>query len=263
MSAMWIRGITVLLAAVLLLSGCVRSNDGIREVRTDEAVANRVSAALEYLQMDRPNEARQHLVRALELDNRNARAHNAMALLYRYEQDSEREEEHYRLALRADRDFAPARTNYGTMLLREGRYREAVRELERAADNQAYDRRALAYENLGRAHVRLDQPEEALEAFNRSVRLDRNTVRPYLELALLHHEKGNARTAANYFREFTNRVGGVDNHGPRALWIGIRIAEGNGNRDQRQMLERILQEEFPDSGEFRAWREWREQEGYS
>ncbi len=263
MSGMWIRGVTVLLAAVLLVSGCVRTNDGVREVRTDEAVANRVSAALEYLQMDRPNEARQHLVRALEMDNRNARAHNAMALLYRYEDDAEREEEHYRKALRADRDYAPARTNYGTMLLREGRYREAVRELRRAADNQAYDRRALAYEHLGRAHVQLEQPEEALAAFNRAVRLDRNAVRPYLELARLHHEKGNFRTAANYFGEYTNRVGGVDNQGPRALWIGIRIAEANGNRRERETMERVLEEEFPRSPEFRAWREWREQEGYS
>ena len=250
--------VVVLLA---LLAGCVRTEPGMREVRTEEAVSNRVSAALEYLQMDRPAEARQHLRRALELDNRNARTHNAMALLYRYEEDPEREEEHYRLALRADRDYAPARTNLGTLYMRQGRFEDAIRELERAADNPDYDRRSLAYENLGRAYVELGREEDALHAFNRAVRLDRHTVRPYMELSGLYLRNEDPRRADQYFREYTSRIGGIDNLNARGLWLGIRVADLNNNDTLRRDLEQLLEEEYPDSREFRAWQEWREQQG--
>lgn len=248
----------MLAMALLLLAGCVRTYEGQAEVKVDEAVQNRVAAAMEYLQMGQPREARQHLARALSLDDRSVIAHNAMALLYQFEGDEEREEHHYRRALRSDRNFSPARNNYGTLLYRQGRYREAIRQFQRAADDADYGGRGMAYENMGRCYLSMEQPDDAMSAFNRAVRLNPDARGPFLELAALHQKKGENRVANNYYQQYLARGG---EQTARALWLGIRIAAANGNKDDMASYELALRQRFPESREFREYRQWRGERG--
>lgn len=244
-----------LLAAVLVLAGCVTSGGGQREVRVDEAVQNRIAAGMEYLQMGKPNEARQHISRALELEPRSAAAHNAMALLYRYEGDSEREEFHYRRALRADRSFSVARNNYGILLHQRGDYRQAVQQFEQAANDSSYNSRGLAFENLARSYMALGQRDEAVAAYNRALRLNPNASTILLELGNIHLEEGDLRMARRYLDQY-HRV--IEQPRPAALWLGIRLAAAEGNATRQMELERQLTEEFPNAAETRAWRRWRD-----
>ena len=124
-----------LLIASLLATGCVTVDSGQREVKVDDAVTSRVAAGLQYMQQGNPSEARRHFSRALAHNDDSAVAHNAMALLYKYENDPEREEFHYKKALRADRNFAPALNNYGTMLYSRGAYQDALEKFERSAND--------------------------------------------------------------------------------------------------------------------------------
>lgn len=148
--------------AALALAGCMVASGG-REIKVDEAVQHRVAAGMEYLQLGKPVEARQHLSRAIMLDDHSAAAHNAMALLYKYEGDQQREEFHYRKALRADKGYAPARNNYGILLYLRGDYRGAAREFERVANDSTYSGRGPAFENLGRSYLALGQKAKAME----------------------------------------------------------------------------------------------------
>lgn len=240
---------------LLCLAGCVRTYEqGRPVVKVDEAVQNRVAAAMEYLQLGQPREARQHLARALSLNDESVIAHNAMALLYQYEGDDEREEHHYRQALRSDSRFSPARNNYGTLLFRQGRYEEAIEQFERAANDPDYGGRGLAYENMGRCYIAMGREDDAISAFNRAIRLNSAALRPFLELASLHMKNGNERVADNYYQQYLAR-GGEQN--ARALWLGIRISAATGNEDDMASYELALRQRFPDSREFREYREWR------
>lgn len=249
----------VLLLTLLLFtggfSGCVTTVDGAREVNIDEAVENRVAAGLEYLQLGQPSEARQHLSRAIDLDNRSAAAHNAMALLYRYERDPEREERHYRLALKADRDYAPAQNNLGTLLFNQDKYREALQQFERAAENPRNPSRGIALENVGRTYLALEMREEAMQAFNRAVRVNPQALVSLIELSKMYFDDDNLRAANGYYIEYLERAG---QQSPSSLWLGIRIAAAMDDEDRVASYEMLLRQKFADTAEYRAWRAWRD-----
>ncbi|WP_245932379.1 type IV pilus biogenesis/stability protein PilW [Isoalcanivorax indicus] len=247
--------VPIVLATILFLAGCVTSGTGGHEVRIGEAVQNRIAAGMEYLQMGKPNEARQHFSRALELEPRSPQAHNAMALMYRYEGDSEREEFHYRRALRADRNFSVARNNYGILLHQRGDYRQALRQFERAANDPGYNSRGLAFENMARSHMALGQRDEGIAAYNRALRLNPNASSILLDLGNIHLEDGDVRMARRYLDQYY-RV--IERPRAAAVWLDIRLAAAEGDTNRQMELERQLTEDFPNAAETRAWRSWRD-----
>ncbi|MBM7332667.1 MAG: type IV pilus biogenesis/stability protein PilW [Alcanivorax sp.] len=254
--------LTVALAGLLgLMAGCVTVTEGgdPNEVNVDEAVATRVAAGMKYLQMGNPSEARRHFSRALSLNDNSAQAHNAMALLYNYERDARQEEHHYRKALAADRDYAPALNNYGTLLFSQGRYDEALEKFKRAANDPNYEGRASAFNNMGAAYKALGEMDQAREAYIRSLRLNPGNSQLLLELARLYYQDDRARIGWDYYRDYERRV---RPQSAEALWVGIRLAAALGKRDQQASYELALQNLYPGSREVRLWRAWRDgQEG--
>ena len=245
--------IATVVATVLLLNGCVVARSG-PEIKVHEAVQNRVAAGMEYLQLGKPVEARQHLSRAVDLDDNSALAHNAMALLYKYEGDRGREEHHYRKALRADSSYAPARNNYGILLYQKGDYRGAVREFERVANDPGYSGRGPAFENLGRSYLALGERDKAIENFNRALRLVNDPRASLLELAGIYMDEGRPRAASRYHDQYAAVTNPQTAQG---LWLGIRIAAANGDYDKQSSYELALRQLYPTSSELEAWRTWR------
>ena len=252
---LFIRGFAGLLLAGLLTTGCVTVETGKQEVKIDEAVTSRVAAGLQYLQQGNPAEARRHFSRALELNDDSAIAHNAMALLYKYEQDPELEEYHYKKALSADRKYSPALNNYGTLLFSRGDYKEALDKFDKAANDPSYDGRASAGENMGRCYRELGRDEEAQKAFIKALRLNPRSVVPNLELADLYHSEGNARLAWDYYKQYLQRT---NRQSARSLWLGIQLASARGLKDQQSSYELALENLYRRSPEYREWQTWKQ-----
>lgn len=222
---------------------------------TRKAVERRVSAGLEYLRTGSPSDARRHISSALELDSRSPEAHNAMALLYRYEQDDKRAEEHFRRAVRYGDDYAVGQNNYGAFLFHQQRYREALRQFEAAANNPSYENRSVAFANKGRVLMALGEQDQALEAFAMVRRLDSQSLTPLIEMGWLYFERNDLRQADAAYQEYLRMLEGR-RQSARALWLGIRLASRQGDLDRRSSLELALEQRYPDSTEFVAWRQW-------
>lgn len=244
--------VMLVLVGGLAASGC--AGVPVQDIDKEKAVSVRVTAGTRYLQAGDPVRARHHLSRALELAPDSAEAHNAMALLYRYELDEEHEERHYRKAIRANRRYAPAHNNYGVFLVRQGRYREALKHFSIAAEDTSYDGRALAWENRGHVLLKLDRAAEAKDAFNRALRLNPRAPGALLAQAGIFFAEGDARLADRYFSGYQSLEGTPS---AEALWLGIRIASELGQADRVSSLELALRRLYPDSPEFRAWQKWR------
>ena len=244
------RSAAVLL--VMLLAGCMVLEKQAPP-NADMAVSRRISAGFEYLQMGQPSEARRHISRALELEPRSPAAHNAMALLYRYEGDETRAEDHFRRAIRYDRDFSLARNNYGVMLLSQRRYDKALDQFSIAADDPSYDNRAIAFENKGRALAVMDRPDEALEAFNTSMRLNSEAVEPLLEMAWIYFNREDLKMASRVYSAYEQRAGAQP---ARGLWLGIQLAAHENRADKLASFELALDKLYPGSPEHREWRNW-------
>lgn len=231
----------------------------IRKVEEDpkaqrkKAVDAHLLAGIESLKARDPERARKHINRALELDDDSAEAHNAMALLYRYEGDEKREEAHFRKALRIDGDFSQARNNYAGFLYRKGRYKEAIKQLERATNDTNYEQRALAFLNLGRCYAKTGELDKALEALERSLRLDRMQADAPIELADVLLTQQHYADAAAQLQVFEARARNT----PRSLWIGIRVAAALGHADKVSSYEFQLAKMFRDSPEYREWQKWK------
>lgn len=225
-----------------------------KKIDTQKAVDARVAAGLEYMKVKNPGAAREHLSRALVLNDKSPEAQNAMALLYQYEGDVENEERHYKKAISADKHFAPAHNNYGVLLFGQKRYEDALKQFYDAANNQSYGGRGQALENIGRTYVELKKPTEAKEAFNKALRLAPNLTAPLLELAKLYYKEGDVSLADKYYSSYISRTKAQS---AEALWLGIRIAADTKQNDRISSYELALQKLYPNSPEFRAWTKWK------
>lgn len=245
--------ITIIFAAFFLsLSACVTVSD--KKLDKEKAVANHVAAGLEYMRQNQPANARRHLIKAVEIDDDSAEAHNALALLYRYERDNEREEEQYKKALKADSKFSAARNNYGTFLARQKDYKGAIKQFSLAAESATNDNRGLAYENKGRVLMAMDKKDEAIDAFSKALRLNPRSSSPALELADLYYDRGDLKSADFYYSNYARLV----NPQPaRALWLGIRITTDLKQVDRSSSYELALKNLYPESAEYQAWKKWR------
>ena len=252
---LYLRGFAGLLLAGLLNTGCVTVETGKQDVNIDEAVTSRVAAGFQYLQQGNPAETRRHFSRAIDLDDDSAIAHNAMGLLYKYEQDPEREEYHYKKALSANRKYSPTLNNYGTLLFSRGEFKDALDKFEKAANDPGYDGRASAWENMGRCYRELGRDEEAQQAFIKAIRLNPRAVVPNLELADLYYSEGNARLAWDYYKQYLQRT---NRQTARSLWLGIQLASARGLKDQQSSYELALENLYRRSPEYREWQNWKQ-----
>ena len=90
-----------------------------------EAAENFVQLGLGYLRRGDRKRARTNLLKALEKDDRSGAAHNAMALLFQLEDETELAEEHFEKAMSHEPEMTRYRYNYSVFLLRQNRYEDA------------------------------------------------------------------------------------------------------------------------------------------
>lgn len=224
------------------------------EAQKRKAIATRLQVGIEALRARDPERARRHITRALEIDDTSAEAHNAMGLYYRYEGDDKREEEHYRKAIRYNGDYSQARNNYAVFLYRLGRYKDAIEQLEKAANDTNYDQRQLVFLNLGRSYARVGDNDKAVAALQRSLRLDTTQPDTFLELADVLYAQGKIQDAMAYYNGFT----GLARQTARSLWLGIRIENALGNTGKVASYEFQMEQMFGRTPEFQAWRAWKD-----
>ncbi|HAD64465.1 MAG TPA: type IV pilus biogenesis/stability protein PilW, partial [Alcanivorax sp.] len=166
---------------------------------------------------------------------------------------------HYRKALSADRNYAPALNNYGTLLYTQRRYEEALEKFKRAANDPNYEGRASAFSNMGQSYAALDRPGDAKDAFIRALRLNGRSTHATLQLAKLYHEEGRHQMGWDYYKQYERRIGRQSAEG---LWTGIQLAAALGLQDQQSSYELALQNLYPGTREHKLWQEWRSaQEG--
>ena len=262
-----IERLPALLAAAgltALLGGCA-SNDAEPETVVTlppsaslqpAPLAARIKAQLDlaegYIAVGDASRARPALERALELDARNSTTHDLFGRLYQMQGDAELAERHFRMAVRSDGSNARARNDYGVFLYQQGRYRDAVEQLEWAAEDPDSPSRPVAYENLGLANLKAGDRTGARSAFSRAVMLDRRMQISLLELAELSFGDDEFESAATWYQRYRLVV---PRQSARSLWLGLRLARAAGDVDQEASYALQLKNLFPLSAEYQSYRE--------
>lgn len=248
----YLRSTAFAVLLVLGLTACVTETNSNLAKKKDQQhfLENSVAAALEYLKVGDTKNAFRHLNNGLEADPKSAEVHNAMGLLYRSMRDVENEEKHFKLAIRYDSKLSKARNNYAVFLFQQARYKEALAQLEKAVLEPSYDGRALAFENMGRCYLALNDLEKAEQSFNDALRVDREQPRPYLELAQMYFARGDLKSANQYLQQFAS----LGRQTARSLWLGIRIERVLGDQNALASYELALRNRFANSKEFQEYK---------
>lgn len=202
------RSVPSLLAALLLLEGCVHGANGRassgQPVHSEAAQsAAEFDLALDlWLRRDQPRLALEHALRAIELDEDNAQAHHLVALLYldfcrRDPADCRLQdaESAVRRALEEDEHFRDARNTLGVVLVHQGRYVEAIEVLRPLTQDILYRTPENAWGNLGWAYLRNGQLPQAIDALQRSTAIQPKFCVGHYRLGVAFEQSGQLEPA--------------------------------------------------------------------
>ena len=240
-----------------LLAGCTSSTP---TASTDaaELSGRQLDLGMGYLRIGDYPRAREKLNKALMFDPRSAPVHAAFGLLFQLEGEHELAEEHFRKALRYDADNAQVRNGYGVFLFSMQRYPEAVKQLKKASENPFYVNRPSVFENLGVAHARVGDIEQAEGSFARAIRLNPEQSRALLKLAEIRFDQRNYLASQDLYNRHTR----VSEETPESLWLCIRLADVFDNRDDKAGCVQALESVHPASQEYGKYSQYKQHGKY-
>ena len=187
---------------------------------------------------------------ALIADPAMGAAYNLRGLIYANLGDERLAEESFRRALQLDPRDADAMQNYGWYLCQRKRYPEADALFVQALDVPQYRDGARTYLTQGMCMAAAGRAIEAEQALDRSMALDPNNPRTFVELAELLYRRGEYERSRGLIRRVNEAR---ELASARTLWLAARIESRLGNATAARELGRTLARRFPETPEAGAF----------
>jgi len=238
--------------ALSLLAGCVSGGAGdplaSRQGRAEAGRAY-VQLGLGYLQQGLTEQAKAPLGKALALNNDDADAHAALALVLQAEDEAEIAESHFRKALQVRPGDTRIRNNYGSFLYAQGRFAEAEQMFRLASADTLYPERSRVYENLGLTALKLERRDQAHAYLLKALQLNQRQPKALLEMAELSYENRHYVPARDYYDRFSQ----LSEHDARSLLLGSRLARVFDEQGKLAELGQQLQRLYPGTPEYQQY----------
>lgn len=236
-------------AVVLALSGCVSVNDGSRAPTASpvEAAQFNVSLGMRYMEQGRRDLALEKLNRALEQAPRLADAHFGMAIAQDHWGETRRAHQHFRRAIRLDRNNPGIRNTYGVFLCKNGDLRGAERELLNAARNATYATPEVAWTNAGICAESEPDLAKAERYYREALRVRPGHVDALWHMAKVSFDTGNAMQARAFLQRYLER----EARSAESLWLCYQVEVTLGDEEAGRRCAMGLRSDFADSPEAR------------
>lgn len=131
--------------------------------------------------------ARDHFVKAIELDPDCAEVYNNLGLAYTELGEEEKASEAFQRATELNPEMPAAYSNLGYLLYKQGSYEKAVEIYNEALGRNTQS--SPAYTNLGNAYFKMGKLREAEEAWEKALEIDPGNEKATLYLKQLRAEK--------------------------------------------------------------------------
>ena len=135
------------------------------------------------------------------LNPRDAETHFGLAEAYRRKGLLADCESELREALRIDPSHPEARLALGVTHLHQERWNDAAAEFQRLVDDPTFIRPARALVNLGWAHYKSGDLDQAKKDFERALTVDRQNYTAHLDLGIVLYEQDHLVEAIQHFEE--------------------------------------------------------------
>jgi type IV pilus assembly protein PilF len=234
----------LILASLMLFNSIAHADDN---QSSNEQKRARIHAELgaAYFNRGQYAVALDELREALSADNRYATTYSIMGLVYMELKEEKPAEDSFRRAI----ELAPAdsdiRNNYGWYLCTRKRYDESLVQFNTALGNPLYSTPERAMTNAGICSLQAGKTEQAQAYLESSLKLQPNQAQALSTLGDIYYKQGRnfeARTLVDRF---------IANNQPTAeiLWLGVRVARKQGDKDAEASLALQLRRMFADSPE--------------
>ena len=247
--------ISALCTSAFMLTACQTTSNDVMQKDPEKAAKVRAQMAIEFFKAGDLDATKRALDQALEANPRDSQANMMMGVLLQQEGSKlnvEKADGYFKRAISTDPKNAQARNNYGTYLYQVGRYNDALEQLNIAGSTLGYDQRSKALENAGLIYVKLGDVANAEKTFQQALKANRDSFISMLELSEIFYLNQQTAAATQMYEQFVRAVG-QKNQSARALWIGIRTARANGDKQEMQVLVNQLRALYPESPEYQRY----------
>jgi type IV pilus assembly protein PilF len=200
---------------------------------------------IRYLDLNKLELAKENLLKAIEKDNNNARAHSALAFLYEKINHFDEARQHYETALGLSSEDIGIQNNYGKFLCERRQFDKGLALLTEALSNLLNDRQWMALTNAARCHLGMGQRPQAIEFLKQALDLNGQYPAALLEMQRISYQMGDYKAAEDYLQRYL----GEASHTAETLWIGIQTEQALGNLSLASEYRNLLLDKFPNSNE--------------
>lgn len=245
---MMIRWRPITLAVGLALTlGCV-STTNRTAVNLEGAYDKRIELGMNYLSIDKRDNARRQFSKALELKKNGAEAYHGIALVHQANGEVGPAADAFQKALRLadDKSVSAINVSYGKFLLERGQAAKACPYFEKAADDFDFTRRAEALFLAGQCAAATGSAARAKQAYEHALNLNNSLSPVLIELAEVYFNEGEYAKSKRLLDQFLK----LNKPTARSLWLGIRTERIFGNKDKEASYAMQLKNLHPYSKEY-------------
>ena len=242
----------VLIAVVCaLMFGCETTPTGnSSSVYNETALASRARSHTDlgaaYYQQGKLEIALDEFNRAVEIDPTYSQAHNGLGLVYAALNEDAKADASFKRAIQVQPGSSEAHNNYGSFLCAHKRYDESITQFLEAVKNPLYSTPNLAYANAGICSVRKNDTKNAEVYLNKALQIEPLTYSAAYQLADIQFKRGDVTTAQ---KTLQNAL--IGSPSPETLWLGIRIARVQGDKDAEASYALQLRQQYPNAEQTR------------
>jgi type IV pilus assembly protein PilF len=245
-----------LVAALLLLAGCASQSNGVpsgegnnigsdgRPVGAANSPAQiHTELAAGYFARGQYAVALDELRRALGLDASYPPAYNVLGLLHAELREDKLAEENFRKAIDLSPLYSDANNNLGYFLCQRGRIDEAMERFDTALRNPLYATPENALANAGACSLKKGDLARAEVYFMRALKFAPRMPFALLGKAETDFRQGRLLAAQSVLKQMTTTA----QVSAQALWLGVRVERGLGDREAELSYGEQLRRRFPEA----------------
>jgi type IV pilus assembly protein PilF len=199
-----------------------------------------------YFELGKHGVALEELELALQADRNYAPAYSVRGLVHMALREDAEAEEDFQKSLRLDNNDSDSHNNYGWFLCQRDRVKEAIPQFMAALKNPLYQTPARAYLNAGLCSRKAGSYKDAEEFLQKALQIQPDLAQASLALAELNFVNGDYFLAKKYFAGFSEKSASLT---AEQLWLGLRIARKNGDRNSEASYGMKLRKLYPEARE--------------
>lgn len=186
------------LCLVVALASCAGDKDA-RKKEASRATAKQ-NLGLQLIQTGDLQRGLQELLEAAELNPDDVELQHSIASAYRRLGEPDKSVYHFKQALRLKPDSPDIRNSLGAVYFEMEEWDLAIEQLTMAAEDPMYDTRHMAYNNLGAVYQQKGNYREAIQYYEKSVRLSPKNSPAFDHMGLAYESVGEWEPAIESYK---------------------------------------------------------------